>query len=333
VRGRWPGIELRHLTALAAVAAEGSFSRAARRLGYTPSAVSHQIASLERIVGHALLNRGLPGGPVSLTEAGRVLQEHVWTIMGALAAARRELEAVRDEAEGLRIRVGIFESAGARLVPELVRRFAAHFPDARLEFEDASSDLPLFEALDEGEIELAFGVLPLPDHRPYAAVEIMADPFLFAAARERVGVSEQRRPLPPLELERLKRKPLVCFRSCRSTNAVLGVLRAGGVEPAIAFRSDQNETLLAAAEAGVGIALVPRLGVTERPGVRLWAAPPELPKRVLVLAWLPQRELSRPARIVTRLAQEVGAAVASDEEGRLPVAAAGGKRRRIGASL
>src|SRR5919106_457238 len=72
---RWLGVELRHLAALQAISAEGTFGKAARRLGYTQSAVSQQIATLERIVGERLLDR--PGGPrpVTLTEAGRRLRQ------------------------------------------------------------------------------------------------------------------------------------------------------------------------------------------------------------------------------------------------------------------
>ena len=68
---RWLGLDLRHLVALKTIADEGSFGKAAERLGYTQSAVSQQIAALERIVGLRLIER--PGGPrpISLTEAGR----------------------------------------------------------------------------------------------------------------------------------------------------------------------------------------------------------------------------------------------------------------------
>src|SRR2546423_12030286 len=68
----WLGLELRHLIALKAIAEHGTFGRAAKHLGYTQSAISQQIATLERIVGQRLIER--PGGPrpVSLTEAGEL---------------------------------------------------------------------------------------------------------------------------------------------------------------------------------------------------------------------------------------------------------------------
>src|SRR5205085_2177665 len=90
---QWLGVELRHLAALEAVAQEGSFGRAARRLGYTQSAVSQQIAQLERIVGAKLIER--PGGPraVSLTDAGRLLRRHADAIVARLAAAQPDMAA------------------------------------------------------------------------------------------------------------------------------------------------------------------------------------------------------------------------------------------------
>src|SRR3712207_1338653 len=89
---RWQGVELRHLIALEAVARETSFGKAALSLGYTQSAISQQIATLERLVGEKLVDR--PGGPrkVSLTEAGELLLRHAQAIVSRLAAAQADLE-------------------------------------------------------------------------------------------------------------------------------------------------------------------------------------------------------------------------------------------------
>src|ERR687893_2419240 len=120
----WLGVELRHFLALEAVAREGSFGRAATALGYTQSAVSQQIATLERIVGERLLER--PGGPrpVSLTEAGTLLLRHAEAIVARLEAAQADLAALA-QGHGGRLRVGTFQSVGARVLPEVMRRFAA----------------------------------------------------------------------------------------------------------------------------------------------------------------------------------------------------------------
>ena len=82
------GIEVRHLAALEAVAEEGSFRRAATRLGYVQSAISEQIAALERIVGQRLVERSRGPGPVALTEAGEVLLGHAKAIVARIKRAK-----------------------------------------------------------------------------------------------------------------------------------------------------------------------------------------------------------------------------------------------------
>ena len=87
------GVELRHLVALEAVAAERSFSAAAARLGYTQSAVSGQILALERLVGARLLERIRGSRPVEVTAEGEILLAHARAIIARLEAARAELAA------------------------------------------------------------------------------------------------------------------------------------------------------------------------------------------------------------------------------------------------
>src|SRR6187397_2596703 len=110
---QWLGVEVRHFAALDAVAREGSFGRAAESLGYTQSAISQQIATLEKIVGETLVER--PGGPraVSLTDAGEVLLRHAEAIVARLDAARADIAALRAGETGA-LRVGTYQSVGAR---------------------------------------------------------------------------------------------------------------------------------------------------------------------------------------------------------------------------
>ena len=108
---RWLGVELRHLAALQAIAQEGSFGRAALRLGYTQSAVSQQIATLEREVGMTLGERTREG--TKATDAGRVLVEHADAAIARLDEAERELAAIAG-LEGGEVRIASFPSASGR---------------------------------------------------------------------------------------------------------------------------------------------------------------------------------------------------------------------------
>ena len=146
---RWLGIELRHLAALQAVAAERSFGRAARRLGYTQSAVSQQIATLERIVGERLVER--PGGPrpVSLTEAGQLLLRHAEAIVARLDAAEADFRAL-SEGESGTLRIGTYQSVGNKILPTLLRRFREQWPDVEIKLSESANDRELLDFVAEG---------------------------------------------------------------------------------------------------------------------------------------------------------------------------------------
>ena len=89
----WVGVELRHLVALDAVAREGSFRRAAERLGYVQSAISHQIAALESLVGQRLIDRSRGTRPLMLTPAGELLLAHAGVVIAQMRAAQADLSA------------------------------------------------------------------------------------------------------------------------------------------------------------------------------------------------------------------------------------------------
>src|ERR671920_331641 len=122
-------LDVRRMRVLREVAQRGSFSAAADALAYTQSAVSQQIAALEREAGTRLVERNARG--VRLTDAGRALVEHADAILARLADAEAELEAIAG-LRGGRLRLATFPTAGATLVPHAIREFNQRHPDVEL---------------------------------------------------------------------------------------------------------------------------------------------------------------------------------------------------------
>ena len=250
----WLGVEIRHFAALQAVAETGSFGRAAEKLGYTQSAISQQIAALERIVGEKLLER--PGGPrpVSLTEAGHLLLRHAESIVARLDAAQADLHALRAGEAGV-LRVGTFQSVGARLLPEIMRRFTESWPQIGITLEERDSDAELAELVERGELDVAFVLPPFGD-APLETIELLRDPYVLIVAK---GSPLARAGTPALA--EVAAGPLIGFRACRSLEPFEGALRAAGHEPNFTFRTDDNGTVQGLVAAGIGHAVVPRLPV------------------------------------------------------------------------
>jgi DNA-binding transcriptional LysR family regulator len=275
---RWLGIELRQLIALEAVSREGSFGRAATSLGYTQSAVSQQIAMLERIVGERLVER--PGGPkpVSLTEAGRLLLGHAQAIVARLSAAQADLAALSDGAAGV-LRVGIYQSIGARVLPELMRRFSASWPLV---------DVQLTELADDGEL------LGLVER-----VELLRDPYVLLLPPDSALVQ---RTSPPTTRE-IAELDLIGYRSCRSLDKISTAFR----EPLhFVFRSDHNGTIQGLVAAGVGAAMLPRLAIEPHDGsVVERELTGRVPPRVISIAWHRDRYRSPAAKAFVETAREV----------------------------
>src|SRR5215211_8494425 len=178
----YSGIEIRHLAALQAVAEEGSFRRAATRLGYVQSAISEQIAALERIVGQRLVERSRGAGAVTLTEAGEVLLSHAKAIVARLKAAEADLGALADGSAGS-LRLGIYQSVGARVIPRLLPRYARDWPEVRVLPREAPTDAGLFELVERGELDLSFADMPLRKG-PFDFTEVLVDPYILLVAAD-----------------------------------------------------------------------------------------------------------------------------------------------------
>jgi molybdate transport repressor ModE-like protein len=300
----WVGLELRHLVALQAIADEGSFKAAARSLGYTPSAISQQIASLERVVGVQVIAREHGKQALGLTEAGQVLMDHMTAIEARLSAARADIDALTQGVVGT-LRVGAFESVGARLLPELLGRFAERFPKLRVDVDEAVTDLPHMRSLEQGALDLAFTMLPLAPG-PFETRTVWFDPWVLVvqAASEHAALARA-----PIDLHRLGELPLVCFRSARSVDIVLARMRAAAIEPNIVLRSDYNDALQEFAASGRGVGLMPLMAVNPRDERTAIVELGELiPPREIGAAWHKDRLPNVALETFVSLAIEIAAA-------------------------
>ncbi len=300
---RWLGVELRHLAALDAVAQAGSFGRAADVLGYTQSAISQQIATLERLVGERLVER--PGGPrrVSLTEAGELLRRHAEAIVARFDAAQADMAALHAGETGT-LRIGTFQSVGARVLPAVMRRFLCDWPGIEISLSESTTDEELYEGIENGTVDLAFGSPPLPDG-PFEAQTLMSDPWVLVVPADGPLARRRAANLTDIDGERL-----LGSNQCSSGLACEAVLTEHGLDIEYAFRSDDNSTLQGMAAAGFGVALMPLLAVS--PGddrIRVLRLDPPVPRRDISVVWHRDRHRSPAARTFVEIAIEVGAEV------------------------
>jgi DNA-binding transcriptional LysR family regulator len=268
-------------------------------LGYTQSAVSQQVATLERIVGEKLIER--PGGPrrASLTEAGEILLRHAEAIVARIEAARADIAALQVGSAG-RLRIGTYQSIGAQLLPQVMAHFMRTWAGVQIDVSEPPTDGELYHALERGQVDLVFCSLPIADG-PFEALELMKDPYiLLVPARSELALRET------VTLDDLGDLPIV---GCAATGSSLQeALRASGYSLEFAFRSDNNGTLQGLVSSGFGAALVPRMAVT--PGderVEVVQLEPAVPPRRLAVAWHRDRHRSPAARAFIDAAREVAA--------------------------
>ena len=250
----YAAIEMRHLRALVAVGRTSSFSRAATELGYAQSAVSQQIAALERIVGTALVER--PGGPrpVSLTPQGQVLVRHAERMLARLAVARGDLLALAAGEAGT-LRIGTFQSVGAQLLPETVRRFRADLPAVEIRLLEDQNEQVLLDAVLAGELDLAFALVHDLDLR-FESLELVRDPWVLLAPRDSELASQQ-----PVPLEALAGLPMIEWATSTQIADIEARLARLGIPINVVFRTDDNLTLQHFVGAGLGYAIGGRLVV------------------------------------------------------------------------
>jgi DNA-binding transcriptional LysR family regulator len=291
-------LEIRHLVALRAVADERSFGRAAERLGFTQSAVSQQIAALERVVGQPVFDR--PGGPrpVEVTPAGRVLLEHAEAIFARLRQAGHEL-ALLQAGDGGRLVVGTFQSVSVNVLPPIIGALREERPHLEIRLFEADTLEVLLERVLEGDLDLAFVVGAQFDDERLATTHLCDDPFVVISARGSCAAGERE----PGAL--LRGMPMIGQNDSSCQDLIDRSLRAIGVEPRYVFRSNDNGAVQAMVRVGMGRAVLPALAVdASDPGIVVHQPDPPLPPRAISLVRKVGRTLPPAAERFTELAVE-----------------------------
>ncbi|MEU6611974.1 LysR family transcriptional regulator [Streptomyces shenzhenensis] len=290
------------LRVLQQIAESGSFTAAAARLGYTQSAVSRQAASLERSAGATLFDRRPDG--VRLTLAGLTLLRHARTILDCLAAAESDLTGTVPRTEP--VRLGLFLSAGAVILPAALTRLTATDPQIMVTTTEGTTPT-LIRALRAGSIDLAV-LTSRPPHRPLDSesprlhVETAVDTELVLATPS-TGKFAGR---TTVHVDELVDAAWIATPSSNS-EPLLGVWPGLPGRPHIVHRARDWLTKLQLVANGFGVTTVPsRLSPVLPPGVSLVhveGAPPEI-RRVLV-ARLP----GRPTPAITAVTRAVTSTV------------------------
>ncbi|MEJ8639131.1 MULTISPECIES: LysR family transcriptional regulator [Streptomyces] len=254
-------LDVRRMQVLRAVVTSGSVTAAAANLGYTPSAVSQQVAALEKQAGTALLER--VGRGVQPTAAGRLLTEHAGVISRNIAEAETALADLREGRTG-RLAVRYFATAGGTIVAPALADLRRTHPGVQIDLKLIDPEDPLPE-VKHGRADLAV-VVQLPD-RPredVRLVHLLDDPYRAVLPKGHPLASRRVIDLADLAAERWigSEWPGPCL------DVVLGACGAAGFTPDIVVQSEDYATAQGFVAAGLGVGLMPRIGLGSRhPGV------------------------------------------------------------------
>lgn len=253
-------LDVKRMKVLREVAHRGSFSAAAEALSYTQSAVSQQIAALEREAGTVLVERSARG--VRLTDAGQALVRHADAILARLADAEAELEAIAG-LRGGRLRLASFPSAGATVMPRAIARFRELHPGVELTLRPAEPDEAV-QMLRAGDVDIALSITTeagdavchTKDGLDYCT--LLDDPMYVALSQDHPLAHKRTLKLAELADEDWM---LGSTGSCPDTSIFLRACQTSGFEPKVAFHSDDYPAIQGFVAAGMGVSFIPDLAL------------------------------------------------------------------------
>jgi DNA-binding transcriptional LysR family regulator len=274
-------MELRHLRYFVAVAEVENVSRAALKLHVSQPALSRQISDLEEELGFLLLERGPKS--VRLTEAGRVFLNEAREVLQRAEDAVRTARAIASGGRG-ELQVGYAPTLTARLLPATLRGFQAELPRVRVKLHDLTTE-EMLEGLRRGKLQIAFLVRPTAAAgRGLRFEELLRDPLRLALAPQH-PLSQKR----TASLTEAAREPFIVFSQQEYPEyhqMLRSVFAAAKSNPRILEEQDGVSSLIAAVEAGRGVALMPEsLSCLAGPRLKLIPLTPEPEPLKIGAAW------------------------------------------------
>lgn len=277
-------VELRALRALVSVADQGSFRGAARSLGYTQSAISHQIASLERALDAAMFTRPGGRGAVTLTAAGDAAYRRARRVLAELETLGADVAAI-ERGERPALRIGVFQTATTELLPSALRTLRENRPDVEVILSEIHDTGQTFNRLADGRLDMAFIVNPDPDER-ILSIPLLNDRWVILTRRDS-GLAGTQTP----SFDMLDGVDVVAWtRRWRTQLQVEEAWRQRAINPRVVYRTDDNLALQRLVASGYGHACIDRLTAASAIEPSLtWVEPAEILIPRMITLCLPRR--------------------------------------------
>lgn len=244
--------DLDQLQAFVAVTERGSFRAAAEQIHLSAPALSRRIERLETSLGVRLFNRTTR--EVELTSLGRSFLDRARAALDDLENAMLGISDIAQTRSG-RVTVACVPSAAAHFLPSVLRSFSERYPGIRLRVVDEAYNQVLASVLSgESDFGISFmhGQVPGIDFDP-----IQTDPFVLALRRDHRLASRKTVSWSELEGERM----IAVSRASGNRQVLDDALAKAGINPVISFEVSHIATLIGMVDAGLGVAVVPRMAL------------------------------------------------------------------------
>jgi DNA-binding transcriptional LysR family regulator len=266
-----------HVRTLQHIVRLQSFSRAAEALHLSQPAVSHQMRQLEAALGVSLLER--VGKRAFPTRAGQLLVDRAGRALEELEEAARSAQRHAGIVGG-RVRIGTGATASIYLLPPILRRLHARYPELELIVVTGNTG-DIAKGIVDNHLDVGLVTLPV-SARPLAITPFCPDPLIAIAPPERSW--RRRRPLTPAELAQ---HPLILYERGGATRSVIEEwFRRGGVAPRVVMEFGNSEAIKKLVEAGLGLSVTPAITVRTEVKARSLAAlrlSPPLERRLAIV--------------------------------------------------